>query len=287
MTWPAPAPNPHDLEGRRVGSHGSTPVPGTVYLVGAGPGDPELITVRGRRCLRRAGVVLYDRLLHPALLDEAPPTARRIFVGKARGRPGIGQGEIHRLLIAHARRGAVVVRLKGGDPFVFGRGGEEAEALSAAGVPWEVVPAVSSALGVPALAGIPLTHRHLAHGFAVVTGHQVDDGLDWDAVAAIDTVVVLMGLGQLAALARVLIDRGRDPRTPAAAIARGTLPDERVVTGTLADLPARVAAEDLRPPATVVIGDVVGLRNRLVEAADRASRAGASPHPALVAGGRP
>ena len=269
MTWAATAePRSFSPHRRAAAVHVSAPVPGTVYLVGAGPGDPELITVRGLRCLQHAGVVLYDRLLHPSLLDEAPPSAPRIFVGKAPGRPGVGQAAIHRLLIDHAQGGSVVVRLKGGDPFVFGRGGEEAQALCAAGIPWEVVPAVSSAIGVPALAGIPVTHRGLARGFAVVTGHQIEDSdLDWDALAAIDTLVVLMGLGRLAALTRALTVHGRDPKTPAAVIVRGTLPEEHVVTAALADLPQRVAAEGLRPPATVVIGDVVGLRQSLIEAA--------------------
>ena len=240
------------------------PRPGTVYLVGAGPGDPDLITVRGRSCLRRSEVVLYDRLLHPALLDEAPAAARRIFVGKAPGRPGVGQAAIHRLLIDHARRGRIVVRLKGGDPFVFGRGGEEAEALAVAGVPWEVVPAVSSALGVPARAAIPLTHRGLARCFAVVTAHRQDGGdLDWATLAKLDTLVVLMAVAVLPKLCHELILGGRDPQTPAAIISRGTLPEERVVTGTLADLAERAAAALVRPPATIVIGWVVGLRSRL------------------------
>jgi uroporphyrin-III C-methyltransferase len=244
-----------------------SPVPGTVYLVGAGPGDPDLITVRGLKCLRQADVVLYDRLLDPALLDEAPAEARRVFVGKSRGRPGVGQAEIHRLMVAHARRGAVVVRLKGGDPFVFGRGGEEAEALTAAGVPWEVVPAVSSAVGVPARAGIPLTHRRLARGFAVVTGHAAQAGAEpnWRALAAVDTLVVLMGLASLPRITRDLMAAGRSPETPVAVVSRGTLPDERVVVSTLAEVDRRVAEEDLPSPATVVVGEVVRLRARLHE----------------------
>ena len=269
MTWPTWTPHTRGPAGQRrtASLQARVPIPGTVYLVGAGPGDPELITVRGLRCLHHAGVVLYDRLTHPSLLDETPLSARRIFVGKAPGRPGVGQEAIHRLMIDHARRGTVVVRLKGGDPFVFGRGGEEAEALSMAGIPWAVVPAVSSALGVPALSGIPVTHRGLARCFAVVTGHQIGDSdLDWDALVAMDTLVVLMGLGRLAAISRKLIAHGRDPQTPAAVIARGTLPEEHVVTATLADLPSRVAAEEVRPPATFVIGDVVGLRQSLIEA---------------------
>ncbi len=234
---------------------------GRVSLIGAGPGDPELITVRGLRRLRTADVLLYDRLIHPDLVDEAPAEARKIFVGKAPGRPGIGQAAIHRLMIDHARLGRHVVRLKGGDPFVFGRGGEEIAALTEAGVPWEVVPAVSSAIGAPASAGIPVTHRGLARNFAVVTAHQLDDeGPDWGALAAIDTVVVLMGVATLATVTQGLIDHGRDPQTPVAVIARGTLPDERSVVGCLVDIAGKVAEACLRPPATVVIGEVVGLR---------------------------
>jgi len=264
MTW-SPFPGQPPLTPPPAAA--AAPVPGTVYLVGAGPGDPDLMTVRGLRCLRRAGVVLYDRLIHPSLLDEAPQGAQRIFVGKARGRPGLGQAAIHRLLIEHARRGQVVVRLKGGDPFVFGRGSEEAEALAAAGVPWEVVPAASSAFAVPALAGIPLTHRRLARGFAVVTGHQAAGGRepDWAALAAIDTVVVLMGLAELATIAARLVEHGRDPATPAAVIARGTLPDERVVVARLDEIALRVAEQDVRSPATLVVGEVVGLREVLRE----------------------
>ncbi len=269
---------------------GTASAVGTVFLVGAGPGDPDLITVRGLRCLQGADVVLYDRLLHPALLDEAPDDATRIFVGKSPGQPGLGQTGIHRLLINHARRGRRVVRLKGGDPFVFGRGSEEAEALTAAGIPWEVVPAVTSAVGVPASVGIPLTHRRLARSFAVVTAHQAanraenqtgdvaddragnrandhaeDHSLDWNALARIDTLVVLMGVAALPSVARELIAQGKDPQTPAAIIARGTLPDARVVSGTLNDLPMRAAASLIRSPATIVIGEVVGLRHRLID----------------------
>ncbi|MEM7586591.1 MAG: uroporphyrinogen-III C-methyltransferase [Acidobacteriota bacterium] len=249
-----------------------TPTPprlGQVFLVGAGPGDPDLITVRGLRCLQRADAVLYDRLLHPALLDEVPDCALRLFVGKAPGRPGIGQAGIHRLLIEHARRGLCVVRLKGGDPFVFGRGSEEAEALTAAGIPWEVVPAVSSAVGVPARAGIPLTHRKLARSFAVVTAHrageQADDEPNWQALAGVDTLVVLMGVAALPTVVNRLIAAGTDPKTPAAIIARGTLPDAHVVTSPLAELPTQAAVALIRSPATIVIGRVVGLRERLID----------------------
>lgn len=237
------------------------PTPGTVYLVGAGPGDPELITVRGLRCLRAAEVVLHDALLHPDLLAQAPRKAQKIFVGKSAGRPGVGQDEIHRLLIHHARRGKVVVRLKGGDPFVFGRGSEEGAALDDAGISWEVVSAVSSAFGAPAAAGIPLTHRGVAQSFAVVTAHRVDQGeLPWHALVEIDTLVVLMGVAALPRVTRSLIDHGRSPHTPAAVVACGTLPQQNVVVGTLEDLAPRAAAAGIHSPATIVIGEVVHLR---------------------------
>jgi uroporphyrin-III C-methyltransferase len=249
--------------------------PGVVYLVGAGPGDPGLITVRGLECLRRAEVVVYDRLVDRALLDEAPITAERIYAGKAPGREALRQEEINLLLIKRARLGRVVIRLKGGDPFVFGRGGEEALACAAAGVTWEVVPGVSSALGVPACAGIPLTHRGVSGSFAVVTGHRVgsgrddggEDGLDWAALAAIDTLVILMGVGRLQEISASLIRHGRSPDTPAAIIERGTEPEQRVIKATLADLAVQARRAGVQPPATVVIGAVAGLRDPMLGAA--------------------
>lgn len=239
---------------------------GTVYLVGAGPGDPELITVRGLRVLRQAQVVVYDRLVHPALLDEAPRAAERVFVGKHPGGPRTSQDEVCALLVDRARRGARVVRLKGGDPFVFGRGGEEAEALLRAGVPFEVVPGVTAAVAVPAAAGIPVTHRDCASGFAVVTGHQCDEapGLDWQALARMPTLVVLMGLRRLASIARCLVEHGMSPSTPVAVIAQGTLPGQRCVTGDLTTIARRVEDAGLEPPATIVVGPVVRLRSPLV-----------------------
>jgi len=238
-----------------------TPTAGTVYLVGAGPGDPGLITVRGLRCLHAADVVLHDALLHPDLLAEAPQPAKRIFVGKSAGRPGVGQDKIHRLLIHHARQGQVVVRLKGGDPFIFGRGSEEGAALDAAGIPWEVVSAVSSAFGAPAAAGIPLTHRGLAQSFAVVTAQSVDRGEPpWQALVEIDTLVVLMGVAALPEVTAALIEHGRAPHTPAAVVVQATLPEQQVVVGTLANLALRAAAQGVRSPATIVVGEVVNLR---------------------------
>ena len=238
---------------------------GTVYLVGAGPGDPGLLTVRGLDLIRRADVAVYDRLVNPELLDELSPQARRIFVGKASGHHTLPQEEINELLISHARRGHCVVRLKGGDPFVFGRGGEEAEALAAAGIPFEIVPGVSSAIAVPAYAGIPLTHRKLSSSFAVVTGHEACKGrspVDWSRLAtAVDTLVILMGLKNLPQIVSQLIQHGRPPETPAALIRYGTTARQEVIVGTLSDIAAK--AESLGPPVIVVVGEVVRLEREL------------------------
>lgn len=235
--------------------------PGTVFLVGAGPGDPELITVRGLRLLRSADVVVHDRLVHPELLAEARPGAERIDVGKAPGRPSAFQEEIHAVLVDRARAGRSVVRLKGGDPFVFGRGGEELLACAAAGVPCEVVPGVTSAVGVPAAAGIPVTHRGLAASFAVVTAHRAADldDVDWSALARIDTVVVLMGVARLRYVTANLVRTGRGRDTPAAVVERGTWPGERMTTGTLATLSDRAAEAGIESPATVIVGEVAAL----------------------------
>jgi len=231
---------------------------GKVYLVGAGPGDPELITVRGLRVLRSAEVVVYDRLVHPLLVHEAPRHAERLFVGKQPQGHSLPQEEIHRLLIERARAGLRVVRLKGGDPFVFGRGGEEVQALRRAGVPYEVIPGVTAAVAVPAAAGIPVTHRAYASAFAVVTGHPCDvsPGPDWRAVARMPTVVVLMGLRRLPRVVAELLEAGADPNLPAAMIARGTLPDQRVVRASLRTIADRVEEAGIQPPATLVVGRV-------------------------------
>jgi len=241
---------------------------GTVYLVGAGPGDPGLITVRGREVLRMSEVIVYDRLVPPALLDEAPAWAERIPVGKHPRRHSTPQDAINAVLIDRAKSGFTVVRLKGGDPFVFGRGGEECEALRAAGVPCEVVPGITSAIAVPALAGIPVTDRRCASAFAVVTGHQCDDAsaVDWDALARIPTLVVLMGFHAVAEIARRLVAHGLHPSTPAAVVSCGTMPGQRTVAGPLASI-ARLAHDAaLAPPATLVVGDVVRLREILQDA---------------------
>lgn len=249
---------------------------GIVYIVGAGPGDPGLITVRGLACLRQADVVIYDRLVNKALLDEAPLWAERIFAGKAPGVYVLLQEEINALMIDRSRAGQVVVRLKGGDPFVFGRGAEEAAACAAAGVRWEVVPGVTSAIGVPACAGIPVTHRGVSGAFAVVTAHRAgdQDDVNWAALAAIDTLVVLMGVKRLPHVVAMLTRHGRAPETPVAIIECGTQPGERMVTGTLGDIAERAALSGIRPPATIVIGEVVRLRETLLGPVPAATVAG-------------
>ncbi len=231
----------------------------TVYLVGAGPGHPELLTLRGAAVLSRADVVVHDRLVAHELLDLAPPSALRIDVGKTPGLAGrpAGQADINELLVAHGRRGADVVRLKGGDPFVFGRGAEEAEALRAAGVPVEVVPGVSSAFAAPAAAGIPVTYRGMSASVTVVTGNAGQaGGVDWASLArAGGTLVVLMGMAERAAIADALLAAGRPPDTAVAVVHWGTTDRQQVVRTTLAGL-ADVA---LPPPATIVVGPVAAL----------------------------
>lgn len=230
----------------------------TVYLVGAGPGDPGLLTVRGAEVLARAEVVVYDRLSVAALLDLAPIHAMRISVAKQPGAPSTSQEAINTLLVEHGAAGLEVVRLKGGDPFVFARGGEEARALLDAGVPFEVVPGISSALAAPAYAGIPVTLRHSSTSFTVVTGHEDpvtgDEGsVDWDAVARVGgTIIILMGVARMAAIAERLIAGGRSPDTPAAAVQWGTRPEQRTIRATLATL----ADQDLAAPSTIVVGEV-------------------------------
>lgn len=238
---------------------------GKVYLVGAGPGDPGLLTVRGRELIHAAQVIVYDQLVNSVLLEEAPPLAHRIFVGKQAGRHCISQAEINQVLIEHARLGYEVVRLKGGDPFVFGRGGEESEALAEAGIPFEIVPGVSSAIAVPAYAGIPVTHRKCASSFAVVTGHETrkaQPSVDWGKLAAaVDTLVILMGLKNLPQIAGQLACHGLSPETPVAVIRCGTTEAQETITGTIADIAGKAA--HLKSPAVIVVGKVVDLRDRL------------------------
>ena len=231
-----------------------------VYLVGAGPGDPGLITVKGRRVLEQADAILYDNLASERLLDHARADAQRIYVGKKRTDHEMSQEEISARLVELAQQGKTVVRLKGGDPFIFGRGGEEIEALAAAGIPFEIVPGVTTPLGLAAYTGVPLTHREHTSAVTFVTGHNVD-AIDWSKIVA-ETVVLFMGLVNFAGIARKMIEAGRPPETPAMAVRWATRPDQETVVGTLANLPAKLAASGFKPPATIVIGEVVRLRER-------------------------
>jgi uroporphyrin-III C-methyltransferase len=238
---------------------------GTVYLVGAGPGDPGLLTRRGAELLERADVVVYDRLVSGRIIDLAAPWSELIYAGKAPGEAALDQGEINAVLVDRARRGKSVVRLKGGDPFVFGRGGEEALACAEAGVPFEVVPGVSSAVAAPAYAGIPVTHRGVASSFAVVTARESGgDMADLGSLArSAHTLVVLMAAGRLDEVCGHLIAEGRRAGEPAAVVELATSDRQRVVEGRLEDLAARAATEGIRPPATLIVGDVVALREHL------------------------
>lgn len=241
---------------------------GHVWLVGAGPGDPGLITRAGLNALRTAEVVLYDRLGTADLLDECAEDALLIDVGKAPGRQAMTQQEINSELIEHGRAGRRVVRLKGGDPFVFGRGGEEAEAVAAARIACTVIPGVTSAIGGVGVAGIPVTHRGIAASFAVVTGHEdpyrIAPGVDWDRLAmAVDTLVVLMGVGRLDAIAEALVRGGRLSDTPSALIENASTPAQRVAEAPLGQIAAVARAQGIEPPALLVVGDVAALRERL------------------------
>lgn len=241
---------------------------GTVYLVGAGPGDPGLLTRAGADVLSRADVIVYDRLADPTLLGLARPDAERIYVGKASSQHTLTQDEINAVLVAQATQGQSVCRLKGGDPFVFGRGGEEAAYLRTHGVPFIVIPGVTSSIAVPAYAGIPVTDRSCASSFAVITGHEEADkpasSLDWAGIAhGANTLVFLMGLANLPTIAEQLIAHGRPASTPAASIQQGTTPRQRVVSGTLADIAQRVQEAGLRSPVITVVGEVVRLRDAL------------------------
>jgi uroporphyrin-III C-methyltransferase/precorrin-2 dehydrogenase/sirohydrochlorin ferrochelatase len=243
-------------------SAGSLAPGGRVVLVGAGPGDPELITVRGRRVLAEADVVIVDRLAPGLLLDELRPEVELVDASKIPHGPAAAQEEINQLLVTHAQAGRLVVRLKGGDPFVFGRGGEEVIACAAAGIPVTVVPGVTSATAVPAAAGIPVTHRAVAQEFVVVSGHlppgHPESLVDWATLARLQgTICVLMGLTHLADITRELITHGRAPDTPSVAVRAGTTGEQRTVRADLSELAAAVAGAGLRPPAVVVIGTVV------------------------------
>src|SRR5690348_13780922 len=235
---------------------------GKVYLIGAGPGDPDLITVKGRRILERADSILYDHLAPHALLDLAPPAAERVYVGKKKSDHEFTQEEIGAMLVERARRGLTVIRLKGGDPFIFGRGGEEAEALADAGIPFEIVPGVTTPLGIAAYTGVPLTHRDHTSAVTFVTGHAVGE-IDWDKVGLAETLVIFMGLTTFPQIAHELTSRGRSPETPAMAVRWATRPDQETLAGTLATLPGLIEQHGMKPPATIIVGEVVRLREKL------------------------
>jgi uroporphyrinogen III methyltransferase/synthase len=241
---------------------------GKVYLVGAGPGDPGLISQKGAACLAQADVVIYDHLLDERLLELAPAEAERIYVGKTPSEHTRQQSEINQLLVEKAQEGKAVVRLKGGDPFIFGRGGEEAEVLASNGIPFEIVPGISSASAIPAYAGIPVTHRGLASSLAVITGHEAPDkdspAVNWEKLAtAVDTLVFLMGMHNLPEITAELTKHGRSPDTPVAVITEGTRPEQKTVVSSLKDIAQKVNEHGLGPPAVIVIGEVVRLRDKL------------------------
>ncbi len=239
---------------------------GKVWLVGAGPGDPDLLTLKAARLIGSAEAIVYDHLVGDGVRALFPAAARQIYVGKKAAKHTLKQEEINRLLVDLAREGLAVVRLKGGDPFIFGRGGEELEVLHAASIPFEVVPGVTAAAGCAAYAGFPLTHRAHAQSVTFVTGHLKDHtiDLDWPALARPgQTVVFYMGVGGAEEICRQMIAHGLPPHTPAAIVRRGTLPDQQTLLATLACLPARIAESGIKPPALIVVGTVVALHQTL------------------------
>jgi uroporphyrin-III C-methyltransferase len=246
--------------------------PGKVTLVGAGPGDPELITVKGLRLVQEADVLIYDRLAHPDILKQARPDAKRLYVGKESDHHTVPQDEINALMVAEARKGKKIVRLKGGDPFVFGRGAEEILYLVEEGIPWEIVPGVTSATAVPAYTGIPITHRDFSSMVSIITGHEAftdgKPGLRYDLIAPNDsTLVILMGMSNLKKITGELLRHGRPGTTPACIITWGTYPNQQVLTGTLEDLAEKKDAAGLKPPGIVIIGEVVRLREKFLPVA--------------------
>lgn len=241
---------------------------GKVYLVGSGPGDPELITVKAQRLLREADVLLYDRLVTPEILENVPDSCEKVYVGKHPGEAGATQERIHELMIKYAKKGGTIVRLKGGDPFLFGRGGEEALLLKEAGIEYEIVPGITSAIAVPAYAGIPVTQRHVASSVAFITGHEASTKrvgtVDWEGLAnSVDTIVVLMGIRNMAAIMERLVKGGRDPDTPVAVIEKGTTKDQRTIQGTIKNIHEKTVEAGIKPPAITIIGNVVNLRKEL------------------------
>lgn len=240
---------------------------GKVYIVGAGPGSVDLITVKGLRCIQEADVILYDRLVNKELLEYAKPNAELIFVGKLPKLHGVIQERIHSLLVQHARKGKVVTRLKGGDPFVFGRGAEEAEVLVEAGIPFEVVPGITSGIAAPAYAGIPITHRDFASSFAIVTGHMregKEDSIHWKGLAeSVDTLAIYMGVGNLPYITEQLLKYKRNPQTPVALIEWGTTEHQKTITGTLETIVEIAKKEEIQNPSMILVGEVVKMREKI------------------------
>lgn len=240
---------------------------GKVYLTGAGPGDPKLITLKGLESIQQADVLIYDRLVSPRLLEHAPSHAELIFVGKTSGNHALKQEEINQLLVEKALQGKTVTRLKGGDPFVFGRGGEEALCLTLYGIPFEIIPGITSAIAAPAYAGIPVTHRREASSFTVITGHEcpakAESSIDWKHAASSDTLVVLMGASNLPQIVENLIRFGKPPATPIALIRWGTCTEQETLVGTLEDIVRKQQKARFASPITIVIGNVVKLRENL------------------------
>lgn len=241
---------------------------GRVYLIGAGPGDPKLVTIRGAEALSRADVVVYDRLVHPAILKHARAEAEMIYVGKASSQHTMKQEDINRLLVEKAKEGKAVARLKGGDPFVFGRGGEEAEELVSEGIEFEIIPGITSAIAVPAYAGIPVTHRKMCSALGIITGHEdpgkTESSIKWDKIATgIDTLVFLMGVENLPNIVAGLTSNGRGPETPVALIRWGTRAEQETLVGTLGDIVEKVRETGFKSPAVTIVGEVVSLREQL------------------------
>jgi uroporphyrin-III C-methyltransferase len=239
---------------------------GKVWLVGAGPGDPDLLTVKAARLISQADALVYDHLVGDGIMDLARPDARRIYAGKEASKHTLPQDSINNLLVELAREGLSVVRLKGGDPFIFGRGGEELETLVESGIPFEVIPGVTAAAGCAAYAGFPLTHRDHAQSLTFVTGHLKDGtvNLDWPALARPkQTVVFYMGVGAAAEICRQMINHGLPSLTPAAVIRNGSMPTQQTLLATLGTLPQRIAEAEIKPPALIVVGSVVGLHDKL------------------------
>jgi uroporphyrinogen III methyltransferase/synthase len=241
---------------------------GKVYIVGAGPGDPELITIKAARLIGSADVLLYDRLVSEETISLAKEGCELIYVGKHPGESSTTQERINEMLVEKAREGGSIVRLKGGDPFLFGRGGEEAQVLSREGISYEVVPGITSAISVPAYAGIPVTQRHIASSVAFITGHEASTKtkgtVEWERIAqSVDTLVVMMGIRNLGNIVERLINGGRDPKTPVAIIENGTTKKQRTITGTLETIEVKARIEGIKPPAITIIGKVVNLREEL------------------------